>query len=216
MRERLLFATDMISDEVKRWLVVGVASVKVAAFLCDTIQKGMKRHYAYLDTHYKSLSPPCELSTLTFSQASKDPTLKCLKFENINDNSQMYGKVKKNYNCNVSSAVELAKLYLPDYLAKFSAFDESLDLSSILRLLGCSKPAPIFPSSVQMTADDVREHCRNKWAHPNLSEWTEDFFNDCFSKLEDLLRSVGLSSIEEKSALDQLLEWQTKGGIKNS
>ena len=211
----------MISDEEKRWFVVGVASAKVAASLHDTIQKGMASHYAYLDTHYKSLSPPCKLSTLTFSQASKDTTLKCLKFENINGNSQMHGKDKKNYDYNVSSEVELAKLYLPNYLAKFSAFDESLDLSAILRLLGCSKPAPIFPSrdpvlSIQMAADDVRDNCRNKWAHPNFSEWTEDFFNDCFSKFEDLMKSVGLPSTEEKSPLVELYEWQTKGGIKNS
>jgi len=207
----------MISDEEKRWLVVGLASRKVAASLCNTIQKGMALHYANLDTHCKSLSPPCELSTLTFGPANKDATLQCLKFENINGNGQLYGKVKKNYSYFVSSEVELAKLYLPNYLAKFLAFDESLDLSAILRLLGCSKPAPIFPSlSIQMAADDVRDHCRNKWAHPNLSEWTEDFFNDCFSKLEGLMKSVGLPSIEEKSALDQLSEWQTKGGIKNS
>ena len=221
LQERSLLATDMISDEEKRWVVVGIASAKVAVALRDIIEKGMTSHYAHLDTLCKSLSPPCELSTLTFSQASKDTTLKCLKFENINGNSQMHGKIKKDYNYSVSSKIELAKLYLPDYLARFSAFDESLDLAAILRLLGYSKPAPIFHSpnpvlSIQMAADHVRENCRNKWAHPNFSEWTEGFFNDCFSRLEDLVKSVGLPSAEEKSLLDQLYEWQTKGEIKNS
>ena len=221
MQETSLFATDMISDEEKRWVVVGLALAKVAAPLRDTIQKGMALHYARLDTHCKSLSPPCQLSTLTFSQASKDVTLKYLKFENINGNSQMHGKIKKNYDYSVSSEIELAKLYLPDYLARFSAFDESLDLAAILRLLGYSKPAPVFLSphpvlSIQMAADHVRDNCRNKWAHSNFSEWTEGFFNDCFSKLEDLVKSVGLPNAEEKSLLDQLYEWQTKGEIKNS
>lgn len=209
----------MISDEEKHLAVVGVALVKVAASLRDTIQKGIALHYANLDTHCKSLSPPCKLSALTYSQASKDATLGCLKFENINNNSQLYGKVKKNYNYSVSSEVDLAKLYLPDYLATFSAFNESLDLSAILRLLGWSKPIPIFPSpdpvlSIQKAADDTRD-CRNKWAHPNLSEWTEGFFNDCFSKLEVLVKSVGMG-VKEKSTLDQLHELQTKGEIKNS
>lgn len=208
-----------MSDEEKHWVVVGVALVKVAASLRDTIQKGIALHYANLDTHCKSLSPPCKLSTLTYSQASKDATLGCLKFENINNNSQLYGKVKKNYNYSVSSEVDLAKLYLPDYLTTFSAFDESLDLNAILRLLGWSKPIPIFPSpdpvlSIQKAADDTRD-CRNKWAHPNLSEWTEGFFNNCFSKLEVLVKSVGMG-VKEKSTLDQLYEWQTKGEIKNS
>ena len=222
MQETSLFATDMIhvSDEEKRWFVVGLASAKVAACLGVTIQKGMALHYAGLDTHCKSLSPPCQLSTLTFSQANKDATLAYLKFENINGNSQMHGKIKKNYDYSVSSDIELAKLYLPDYLARFSAFDESLDLAAILRLLGSSKLAPIFPSldpvlSIQTAADHVRD-CRNKWAHPNFSEWTEGFFNDCFSKLEDLVKSVGLPSAEEKSLLDQLYEWQTNGEIKSS
>lgn len=209
----------MISDEGKRWVVVGVALQKVAAPLRDTIQKGIALHYANLDTHCKSLSPPCKLSALTFSQANKDTTLKCLKFENINDNSQLHGKIKKNYNYSVSSEIDLAKLYLPYYLATFSAFDESLDLSAILRLLGHSNPVPIFPSpdpllSIQKAADDTRD-CRNKWAHANLSEWTEGFFNDCFSKLEVLVKSVGMG-VKEKSTLDQLYEWQTKGEIKNS
>jgi len=209
----------MISDEEKHWVVVGVALVKVAASLRDTIQKGIAVHYANLDTHCKSLSLPCKLSALTYSQASKDATLGCLKFENINNNSQLYGKVKKNYNYSVSSEVDLAKLYLPNYLTTFSAFDESLDLNAILRLLGWSKPIPIFPSpdpvlSIQKAADDTRD-CRNKWAHPDLSEWTEGFFNDCFSKLEVLVKSVGMG-VKEKSTLDQLHEWQTKGEIKNS
>lgn len=211
----------MTSDEEKRWLVVGVAMVKVVApVLRDTIQNGMALYYTNLNTHCNSLSPPCNLSTLTFSQASKDTTLKSLKFENINGNSLMFGKSKKNYNYSVSSEVELAKLHLPNYLATFSAFDESLDLSAILRLLGWSKPAPIFPSpdpvlSIQTAADDARDYIRNKWAHPNFSEWTEGFFNDCFSKLEDLVKSVRLG-VKEKSALDQLYDWQTKGEIKKS
>lgn len=211
----------MISDEQKRWVVVGMALTEVVApSLRDTIQRGMALHYSFLDAHCNSLSPRCNLRTLTFSRASKDAILKCLKFKNINSNSQMYAKIEKDYNYCVSSEVELVKLYLPDYLARFSAFDESLDLSAILRLLGCSKPAPIFPSpdpvlSIQMAADDVRDY-RNKWAHANFSEWTESFFNDCFSKFEVLVKSVGLPGVKEKSSLDQLYEWQTKGEIKNS
>ncbi len=211
----------MTSDEEKRWLVVGVAMVKeVAPVLRDTIKQGMDKHYNNLDANLSGLPVPCKLNTLTYTQASNNSILKSLKFENINNNSQTHGKSKKNYNYNVSSSVDLAKLYLPDFLATFSAFDKSLDLSAILRLLGWSKPphVPIFPSpdpllSIQAVADDVRDHIRNKWAHANFSQWTEGFFNDCFSKLKSLVKSVGLQGTEEKSMLDQLSDWQTKGEI---
>lgn len=206
----------MTSVEEKRWLVVGVAMVKVLApVLRATIKQGMNLHYAKLDAYCNHLPVPCNLKALTYSQASKDSTLKSLKFENINNNSQIHGKTKKNYDYNVSSTVDLAKLYLPYYLATFSAFDESLDLSAILNLLGWSRPVPIFPSpvtllSIQAAADDVKDLVRNKWAHPNSREWTEGFFNDCFSKLEGLVKSVSLG-VNEKSTLEQLSYWQKEG-----
>ena len=83
---------------------------------------------------------------------------------------------------------------------------------------GRTKPAVIFPSpdpslSIQTAADDVRGDIRNRWAHANLNDWTEAFFNDCFLKLENLVKSVGLG-VKEKSTLDQLHEWQTEGEVQ--
>lgn len=139
-----------------------------------------------------------------------DPNLRRLKFQNINNNSQMHGTNKRHYNYNICSSLDLAKLYLPDYLAKFSAFDESLDMTAILRLLGFANywPAPIFSSLIQTSADDVRENVRNNWGHFDVTEWTEAFFNDCFAKLEALVKSLGLAS---GMMITQLKDWQTKG-----
>ena len=203
----------MTSDEEKRWMVVGVAMVKVIApVLRDTVKQGMALHYSNFDA-----SLPCNLKALTLTDVNTTSSLKHLTFGNINKNSKIHGKDKKKYNYNVSSDVDLAKLYLPDYLAEFSAFDESLDLSAILRLLGRTTPAVIFPSpdprvSIQTAADDVR-NIRNRWAHANLNDWTETFFNDCFLKLENLVKSVGLG-VKEKSTLDQLHKWQTEGEVQ--
>ena len=204
----------MTSDEETHWMVVGVAMVKVIApVLRDTVKQGMALHYSNLDA-----SLPCNLKTMTLTDVNTTSSLKNLTFGNINKNSKIHGKDKKKYNYNVSSDVDLAKLYLPDYLAEFSAFDESLDLSAILRLLGRTKPAVIFPSpdpslSIQTAADDVRDDIRNRWAHANLNDWTEAFFNDCFLKLENLVKSVGLG-VKEKSTLDQLHEWRTEGEVQ--
>ena len=207
----------MVSDEEKRWLVVGIAMNKLAApVLRDYIKRGIDTHYEKLNIYCSRLITPCTLKTLTYHHANADPNLRRLKFQNINNNLRNHGNHKNLYNHNIHSSVDLAKLFLPDYLAEFSAFDESLDMSAILRLLGFNNPAPIFPSpnpliSIQMSADDVRENVRNKWGHCNVTDWTEVLFNDCFSKLETLVRSLGLTDGIEKTTLDQLSDWQTKG-----
>ena len=207
----------MVSDEEKRWLVVGIALNKVAApVLRDYIKLGMDTQYANLDIYCSSLTTPCTLKTLTYHHVSTTAAFKHLKFQNVNNNLHLHSKHKNLYNYNINSSVDLAKLFLPDYLAEFSAFDESLDMSAILRLLGFKNPAPIFSSpnpliSIQLSADDVRENVRNKWGHCNVTDWTEVLFKHCFSKLETLVRSLGLTSGVEKTALDQLSDWKTKG-----
>ena len=206
----------MVSDEEKRWLVVGIAMNKVAApVLRDFIKQGMDTHYAN-NTYCHGVSTPCALNTLNCHHVNADPNLKRLKFQNINNNFNNHGNHKNLYNYNVNSSVDLAKLFLPDYLAEFAGFDESLDMSAILRLLGFSNPTPIFHSPIssipiQLSADDVRENVRNTWGHFNVTDWTEVLFSDCFSKLKTLVRSLGLTLGTEKMALDQLSEWETKG-----
>ena len=207
----------MMTDEEKRWLVVGIAMNKEAApVLRDFIKQEMNTHYTNLDAYCSGLTPGCTLKTLTRHQVTADRTLKRLKFQNINNNLHLHGKSTSRYNYSINDPVELAKLYLPDYLAQFSAFDESLDVSAILRLLGFTNPAPIFPSPypsipIQSSADDVRENVRNKWGHCNLSDWTEAFFKDCFLKLKTLVNSLGLPVGKETTILDRLSDWQTKG-----
>ena len=117
----------------------------------------------------------------------------------------------------VNSSVDLAKLYLPDYLAVFSAFDKSMDLSAALRLLGCRKyPIQIFVSSdplrdIQPLADDVRENVRNRGSHFKESDWTQIFFDQCFDKLEALLQYLPLLPDKKKELLDELSAWKTEG-----
>ena len=210
----------MVSDEEKRWLVAGIAMNKVAApVLRDFIKQGIDSHYVN-NTYCHGVTTPCALNTLTYRQVNADPNLKRLKFQNINNNRNNHGNHKNHYNYNVNSSMDLAKLFLPDYLAEFSGFDESLDISAILQLLGYDNPAPIFLSPspmipIQLAADDVRENVRNKWGHCNVTDWTEVLFNDCFSKLETLVRSLGLTGALEKTTLDQLSDWQTKGTCLN-
>ncbi|KAM7439462.1 hypothetical protein ABFA07_011214 [Porites harrisoni] len=204
----------MVSDEEKRWIVVGIAMNKVAApVLRDAVKQGMDTNYANLDRHCQLHHPPCTLKTLTHGVVQADPILKNLKFQNINNNHLVHGV--RNYNFNINTSVDLAKLYLPGYLAQFSAFDVSLDMTAILRLLGFKNymqlPATVFSPHIQASADDVRENVRNKWGHVDVTEWTDALFNDCFDKLKTLVRSLGLTAGVEKNTMDQLDDWQTKG-----
>ena len=206
----------MVSAEKKRWIVVGIAIQVAAPVLRNCIKQGMDKHYTNLDAYCSHLTTPCTLKTLTHHQVNADPNLKNLKFQNVNNNYHVHGKNRSLYTYNINSSVDLAKLYLPDYLAQFSAFDDSLDMTAILRLLGFNNyvPVAIFSLLTQTSADDVRESVRNKWGHFDTSEWSEAFFNDCFDKLEALVRSLGLTAGVEKSTLDQLNDWKTKGTSK--
>ena len=206
----------MVSDEDKRWIVVGITMNKVAApVLRDAVKQGMDANYANLDRHCQLLHPPCTLKTLTHGVVQADPILKNLKFQNINNNYHLYGKGYRNYNFSINDSVDLAKLYLPDYLAQFTAFDDSLDMTAILRLLGFKNyiqlPTAVFSPHIQALADDVRENVRNKLSRFYVTEWTDALFNDCFDKLKTLVRSLGLTADVEKNTLDQLDVWQTKG-----
>ncbi|RMX41331.1 hypothetical protein pdam_00021658 [Pocillopora damicornis] len=212
---------DVLSNE-KRWLVTLVTSNKIVApALREVIQNGMEELYTTLDDR---LSKSYSLKTLTYEDvrhlaATPSPWLKDLHFENINNNSDVKGENKKTrYNYNVNSSVDLAKLYLPDYLAEFSAFDKSMDLSASLRLLGCRMyPKQIFVSSdpshnIQELADDVRKNVRNKGAHFKEKDWTPIFFDQCFEMLKALLQCLPLLPDEKKKELsDQLSTWKTEG-----
>ena len=206
----------MVSDEEKRWIVVGVAMNKVVApVLRDVIKAGMDTHYDDLDKH---LTPSCTLKTLTYHYANTDPHLKKLKFQSVNNNSVLHGSDKKSYCFTINSSADLDKIYLPNHLAMFSAFDESMDMTAILNLLGISfyQPNAIFSAFTQTYADDVRKNVRNKWGHFDVSEWSDTFFDDCFAKLEALVRSLGLTAGKEKKTLEDLYDWQTKGKQANS
>lgn len=193
----------------------------VAPIFQDYLKERMDNHYTSLDRQLKALKPPCSLSTLTFNilrSPTSDARLKTiassLKFGNINGNSDVHKGDKTMYDYKVSSSVDLAKLYLPKYLAEFSAFDMSLDMSAILRLLGEKSLASIIFSSnpfidIQSIADDVRDNVRNKIAHFNPCVWTKTFFEKCFAKMEDLVKSIVLP--DEKAKLDELSTWKKEG-----
>lgn len=127
-----------------------------------------------------------------------------LKYENINGND---AKPKKSFDCRVMSHVDYAKLYLENYMAKFTMFDEHCDASAVLNFLG---RVPVFSLVVQSASHDVRQH-RNAWAHCVFQAWDPAKFQQCFQDMEKLVKALGLPAVGETKLLTDLNTWETTG-----
>lgn len=205
----------MSSEEERRWLALGIA---MNQGLLPVLRKFAKLG---MEKHYKSLAMKHSLKKLTYEQARNDTALQNLKFENINGNCRNKLRKPLAYNYSVESAVDLAKLYLPERYTHFLDFDELQDLDIILFLLIHNEPEPIFTSQdesnpIQSAADDFKKNVRDKWATPNFADWTEKFSVTCFSKLKVLVESLRLTDQKERDTLRTLSHWQATATQKLS
>ena len=101
----------------------------------------------------------------------------------------------------VTDPVSLAKLFVEPYMCKFTGFDQTMDLSPILSVIG---KAPPFTRAAEH-ADKVRNLVRNKWAHcGDLPNWTKEKFEAAFASMEALLKILNLSC-------DELNDCKAKG-----
>lgn len=136
-----------------------------------------------------------------------------LKYENINGNDSCKVKSKKgkcvydynSFNYQVTSHVDFARLFVQNFMAKFTAFDDHCDASAVLQLL---LRIPAFSPAVQTAADKVRT-TRNDWAHCVFSKWDQPNFSRSFSDMEQLVKSLALSGAGK--ILGELKDWETKG-----
>ena len=208
-----------LSENDKIWLVVLVASNKIVTpLLRKLVSKGIDKLRDFLNDRLQNISTPCNIQTLTYSIYCKDPYLNGLRFGNINDNDKV---TKEDYNYSINSLVDLAKLHLPYYLAKFAAFDKSLEMTAVLRLLGYELyPFKVFESpnpSLDITslANDVRKLVRNPSSHYIEDNCTEHFLNTSFEKLMALVEAVVLPEDQVNDVLDQLHQWQNNGTVSS-
>ena len=126
-----------------------------------------------------------------------------LKYENINGNDEL--PEGQDFDYRVTSHVDFAKLYVQSYMAKFNAFDEECNSSTILQLL---IRVPVFSDSVKQAANNVRQ-ARNSWAHPAFGDWDSAKFNKCFDDMVELVKVLGLS--RGKHLVNELNDWKEKG-----
>ena len=198
----------MISDDEKRWLVVGLVLNKVLRLpeIRRKVEQDVKAEYLSL---VKSHGIDTQASAGRLTKWKVD----FLKYENINGNAGHKlprGKpYYKKFNYHVTSHHDFAKLYLQPFMAKFSKVDEC-DASAVLTLLGA---VPVFSGATQAAAVNVRQNIRNEWAHCDFAKWKEPMFKNCFHKMDLLVQSLGLPNYPQIVA--ELKEWETKGNSAN-
>jgi len=194
-----------VRDNQKRWLVFGITLNNVlVSQIRPFVELEVQREYGNLQT-----------SHIIHTQSSAGRLknwLTFLKYENINSNDAKPKLPGGRFNyslfdCQVTSHVDFAKLYVESHMAKFNAFDEHCDASAVLALLG---KVPVFPAAIQSAANDVRQ-ARNAWAHCVFSDWDPVSYQLRFSEMETLVKALALPPIIETNLLGELKDWESKG-----
>ena len=194
-----------VTDNEKRWLVFGIALNKILIpHLRPLVEQEVNKEYKTLKKNH-SINSQSATSRLKKWHGR-------LKYENINGNDVLRmlpgGKYDYcNFNCQVLTHTDFAKLYLESFMVHFNAFDDHLDASAVLLLLG---RVPVFPGTVEAAASSVRNE-RNDWAHCVFSKWNESKFQHSFAEMEDLVKAMALPSSDEEKIVGELKEWQNKG-----
>ena len=196
-----------VTDNQKRWAVAGIALNKILIpQIRPFLEQEVNKEYYNLKTSHTIHAQS------TSGRLQRWPPRKFLKYENINGND-LHPRLpggRPNYSlfdCQVTSHVDFARLYVENYMAKFNAFDDHCDASAVLSLLG---GVPVFSAAVQAAAGDVRM-ARNDWAHCVFSKWDQTKFQQSFTEMEHLVRVMALPAADEGKILGELKDWETKG-----
>jgi hypothetical protein len=151
--------------------------------------------------------PPDEIDKQVYGRhkIQLNPSTLDLKYKNINNNH--VHKSPRLYDYAVKDPLSLARLFVQPFMSKFTGFDQTMDISAVLSVIG--EAAPLTGASVD--AKTVRSDIRNEWAHCNFANWTEAKFKAAFQSMETLLKNVNLSTEEEQKLCDELNDWKDKG-----
>ena len=194
------FPTELFVER-RRWLVVGLCLHSV---VIPPLRGIISREVSKVYEEMKSKNH-IDKQTSSKYQKTMPKDWKYLNYQNINGN---YLKEEGPFDYKVKDDVSLAKL-LMEHMAKFNAFDNSFDASAALTVL--STPG-FFNDPVNALAQTVNSVVRNKWAHPDFAEWTENMYDKCFTFLEDLVRAILVHDPEWNSIIKSRLSWWKKYG----
>ena len=201
-------SSTIITDNQRRWVVVGICLNKLLTpVLRDTLRKEIPAWYSNL------CLPPKQINKQTFRKhAAKLPPSKMgLKYGNINKNYDKHKKLYYAYDYNVSDPESLAKLFVQPFMAMFTGFDQTMDLSAALTIM--CQAGPFHTSGAAVQAETVRSVVRNAWAHCNFAYWGDANYRTCMLHIESLVKKLNLPSADENQVLKELNDWIEKGMI---
>ena len=196
--------TLRISDEERRWVVVGVCLNKVLTpALRNALDTELQKWYHLL------CQKPDEIDKQVFPKHKKNlpPSTFPLKYENVNNNK--VHKSPKSYDYAVKDHLSLAKLFVQPFMSMFTGFDETMDASAVLSVM--CEAAPFLASGAAVDAKKIRSDIRNKWAHCNFSEWTPPVFISALQDMESLVKKLNLAPADQNVLCDDLDGWRKKG-----
>ena len=201
--------TDSKSANEKRWSAIGICLHKILApTLRNALDRELQNWYGHLT------QPPIEIHKQVYGTHKKTlPGSRfSLQYKNINGN--YVHKLPSAYDYAVNDHLSLARLIVQPFMAKFTGFDDTMDLSTLLSIM--SEADPFVICSAAAHARQVRFRVRNVWSHGNFSIWTNATFNNAIEKMQRLVDSTNLSSDVQKKVCDDLQCIKNKGMSTNN
>ncbi|CAC5423711.1 unnamed protein product [Mytilus coruscus] len=202
-----------LDEEKKRWLIVGICLHSIISpLLRKYVDPIVSNLYNSLVSSHSIDTQSCNGYLKKYPATNKY----FLSYESINNNRSVPKTKKYNkwmndyqkYDFKVTSHVNLSKLFLQPHMALYSAIDESCDSSA---LLGMVINISSFPPAVQTDAEKIKSDIRNDWAHCVFKDWNAAKYIDSFNSMGQLVKNLGMSSIEEHRILGELNTWATNG-----
>ena len=206
---RLPTATPSIAltDEQRRWMVIGICLNKLLTPVLRTVLKN-----EISDWYHNILcNTPYQINKQTHTRHAKNlPSSKVkLNYGNVNKNYDNHKSNTSAYDYDIKSPESLAKLFVQPFMAKFTGFDSTMDLSAVLTLM--CETDPFHTSGAAAQAQTVRSVVRNEWAHCNFSHWDDVKYHSSLQEIESLVRKLKLPSSDESDLLAELKNWKDKG-----
>ena len=201
-----------LTDEQRRWMVTGICLNKL---LTPVLRNVLKKEIS--DWYHNILSnPPYQINNQTHTRHAKilPPSKVKLNYGNVNNNYDNHKSKASAYDYNIKSPECLAKLFVQPFMAKFTGFDSTMDLSAVLTLM--CQTDPFHTSGAAAQAQTVRSVVRNEWAHCNFSHWDDVKYCSSLQEIESLVKKLKLPSSDESNLLAELENWKDKGKQQNT
>ena len=195
-----------ITDDQRRWVVIGICLNKLLTPVLRTV---LGQQIPVWYNNLCLLANPINKQTYKRYAAKLPPSTVKLKYSNINKNHDNHKSAYSAYDYDVKDPESLAKLFVQPFMAKFTDFYQTMDLSAALTLI--AEADPFHSSGAAAQASVVRSNVRNEWAHCDFSHWSEVNYCMCIQRIESLVKKLNLPSANEDDFVNQLNNWKEKG-----